>query len=208
MNTAIERARHTWPNWSRRSAASVVTTRRFVQRAPWSTVSRWIGRRLFLWERMRLTRKRNRERWELLESVVESLTVNNRETREKFEAQCQSRWVVVLADAGEKVEDFAGRVTSFHPHDMVSVVDMSGHFHAVPLRKVSEDLGRKFYPGHLQSPDADPSEKAEGFAGMVVGFHPGDMLSVVDAAGYTHAVPLCKIAGDRGRKLSLNHPAA
>ena len=104
---------------------------------------------------MRLTRKRNRERWELLESVVESLTVNNRETREKFDAQCRSRWVVVLADTGDEFEDFAGRVTSFHPGDMVSVIDMNGRTHAVPLRKVSEDRGRRFYPGYLQSPDPD-----------------------------------------------------
>ena len=79
------------------------------------------------------------------------LTIENRNTREKFESHCRSRYVVVIAD---------------------------------------------------------PSEKAEGFAGMVVGFHPGDMLSVVDAAGYTHAVPLCKIAADRGRKFFPNCPAA
>jgi len=104
---------------------------------------------------MRLTRKRNRERWEFLESVLESLTVNNRETREKFEAQCQSRWVVVLADTGDEFEDFAGRVTSFHPGEMVSVMDMNGRTHAVPLRKISEDRGRRFYPGPLQSLDGD-----------------------------------------------------
>ena len=41
---------------------------------------------------------KNRERLELLQSVVEWLTVDNRETREKFDTQCQSRWVVVRVD--------------------------------------------------------------------------------------------------------------
>src|SRR6266571_765786 len=90
-------------------------------------------------EQMRKSRKHRREQWDLLLRAVESLTINNPETREKFEARSKSRWVGVLADRDEEAEDFAGRVTGFHPLDMLSVVDAEGQTHAVPLRKVFED---------------------------------------------------------------------
>jgi len=94
---------------------------------------------------MRRYRKRRLEHQSLLERSIETLTINNRNTREKFEAQCRSPYVVVFADPEETVEDFAGRVVSFHPGDMVSVVDSAGKIHAVPLRKVKEDIGYKMY---------------------------------------------------------------
>jgi len=47
---------------------------------------------------------------------------------------------------------------------------------------------------------ADPDEEAEDCIGMVVGFHPSEMLSVVDVTGYTHSMPLRKVAEDLGRR--------
>ena len=96
-----------------------------------------------------------REQWEHLQRAVESLTMDNPETREKFEAQSKSRWVIVLADRDEEAEDFPGTVTGFHPLDMVSVVDAEGQSHAVPLRKVFEDRGRWNPPDLLQLVGAD-----------------------------------------------------
>ena len=78
---------------------------------------------------MRRSRKHRREQWEHLLRAVESLTINNPETREKFEARSKSRWVFVLADRDDEAEDFPGTVTGFHPLDMVSVVDTDGQTH-------------------------------------------------------------------------------
>jgi len=97
----------------------------------------------------RKTVKRYRERQarhrQVQDQLIENLTVNNRDTREKFEARCKTRFVVVLAGPGEEVDDFAGMVASFHPMGMLTVVDTDGRSHSVPLHKVKEDIGRKNY---------------------------------------------------------------
>jgi hypothetical protein len=82
--------------------------------------------------------------------LIENLTVNNRSTREKFEARCKTRFVIVLAGPEEEVDDFAGMVAGFHPMDMLTVVDTDGRSHSVPLHKVKEDVGRKIDYGISQ----------------------------------------------------------
>lgn len=93
-------------------------------------------------QRMRLTRIRQRERQKLLETTVKTLTVENRNTREKFESACRSRYVIVF-DPNEGALDYPGMVVGFLPADMLSVADGRGYVHAVPLSKVKEDFGRQ-----------------------------------------------------------------
>ena len=62
----------------------------------------------------------------------------------------------VRKEIRENNKDFPGTVTGFHPLDMVSVVDTDGKTHAVPLRKVFEDRGRRLPPDHLQLLGAGP----------------------------------------------------
>jgi hypothetical protein len=94
---------------------------------------------------MRALRARQKEHVRSLEKTVETLTVGNRNTREKFETQCRSPYVIVFADPDEGISDYAGVVVGFHPSDMVSVSDATGYVHVVPLRKVKEDVGRRIY---------------------------------------------------------------
>ena len=72
--------------------------------------------------------------------MVELLTVaENTNTKEKFESQYRSRFVIVTADPGKKAQGFAGIVAGFHPGDVVTVLDARGYSHAVPLRKIKAD---------------------------------------------------------------------
>src|SRR5438045_2923114 len=82
-------------------------------------------------EQMRRSRMHRREQWEHLQRAVESLTIDNPETREKFQARSKSRWVVVLADRDDEAEDCTGTVTAFHPLAMVPEVDRDGQTRAV-----------------------------------------------------------------------------
>ena len=43
-------------------------------------------------------------------------------------------------------------------------------------------------------------EDGQDYMGMVVGFHPAEMLSVADGDGYIHSVPLTKVKADVGRR--------
>src|ERR1044071_8373986 len=106
-------------------------------------------------EQMRRSRKHRRDQLAHLRRAVESLTIDNPETREKFEARSKTRWVAVLADPDEEAEDLPGTVTGFHPQDMLTVVDTDGQTHAVPLRKVIEDRGRRMPPDLLELIGAD-----------------------------------------------------
>src|SRR5205823_15068559 len=95
-------------------------------------------------ERERKARKRRLERQRArrgeLEKTVELLTITwNSNTKEKFESQCRSRYVIVTADPGEEAQGFAGIVAGFHPGDMISVLDARGYSHAVPLRRIKPD---------------------------------------------------------------------
>jgi len=79
-----------------------------------------------------------------MEETVKLLTIEHRDTREKFESRCKSRYVVVRVDPDEGAADYMGMVVGFHPGEKVSVMDVAGYTHEVPLRRVEEDVGQLF----------------------------------------------------------------
>jgi hypothetical protein len=89
--------------------------------------------------------KRNLE-FTRLNNALDQLTLNNTQTRRKFEENVGSdRWVIVSSEAGDQFRDFSGYVMGFLPFDQICVVDEHGRIVHVPLKQVTPDVNR-WYP--------------------------------------------------------------
>jgi hypothetical protein len=89
----------------------------------------------------RRRRKGRKDKAEQLRQRCAFLRCEDQRTREQFEAQCQSRFVLVQP---EKDARFAGYVVGFWPGGRLDILDSLGALHRIDLHRVAHDKARSW----------------------------------------------------------------
>ncbi len=89
---------------------------------------------------MRKYRSRRKNEFGRLHKLIDQLTINNTDTRRKFEEKIGAgRRVIVTAKDNEPFRRFAGEVVGFLPGERLLVLDEGGKQISIPLAQVEED---------------------------------------------------------------------
>jgi len=89
---------------------------------------------------MRKYRSRRKNEFGRLHKLIDQLTINNTDTRRKFEEKIGAgRRVIVTAKDNEPFRRFGGEVVGFLPGERLLVLDEGGKQISIPLAQVEED---------------------------------------------------------------------